>query len=320
LSVPEMQRVLNMKKGQIEKALKYMTVESPSPIVKIDTKWHSTPAAESYQVDQEFIRSITSIRKAEQQQMQNYMEHEGCLMAFLQNALDDPSSMVCKKCKNCNPNAMLDESCDDELINRASLFLRRSYLPLNVRKQWPSKDMFEHYDFEGARIPSDLQAEEGRALSLWRDAGWGNLVAEGKYTDETFPDELVAACVELMKHWGPEPAPEWVTCIPSLSRPNLVKNFAVRLAGALEIPFAPCIEKVCNNAQQKKMENSYKQAKNLDGVFSIKRECLHDGPCLLVDDIVDSGWTFTVAVALLRQAGCSAVFPLALALNSPRMD
>ena len=44
------------------------------------------------------------------------------------------------------------------------------------------------------------------------------------------------------------------------------------------------------------------------------------GPSLLVDDMVDSRWTFTVAAAVLRQAGCGAVFPLALALNSPRMD
>ena len=32
-----------------------------------------------------------------------------------------------------------------------------------------------------------------------------------------------------------------------------------------------------------------------------------------VDDIVDSGWTITLTSALLRQAGVSAVYPLALA-------
>lgn len=36
----------------------------------------------------------------------------------------------------------------------------------------------------------------------------------------------------------------------------------------------------------------------------------------LIDDMVDSGWTFTVIAALLRQAGIDRVFPLALALNS----
>ena len=67
------------------------------------------------------------------------------------------------------------------------------------------------------------------------------------------------------------------------------------------------------------MENSYQQGKNLDGVFNISDQC-RDGECLLIDDMVDSGWTFTVASVLLRQAGCAAVYPLALALNSPRMD
>ena len=67
------------------------------------------------------------------------------------------------------------------------------------------------------------------------------------------------------------------------------------------------------------MDNSFQQAKNLDGVFSIDSN-IRDTPCLLVDDMIDSRWTLTVAAALLRSAGCEAVFPLALALNSPRMD
>lgn len=68
------------------------------------------------------------------------------------------------------------------------------------------------------------------------------------------------------------------------------------------------------------MENSYQQVRNLDGVFNINLEPKDYQPCLLVDDMIDSGWTFTVASALLRQVGCSAVYPIALALNSPRMD
>ncbi len=123
----------------------------------------------------------------------------------------------------------------------------------------------------------------------------------------------------MLKDWKPEPAPEWVTCIPSRNHPTLVPDFAMRLAAALSLPFVPCIEKVQANRQQKEMENSYQQARNLDGVFNITDQCLK-GECLLVDDMIDSGWTFTIASALLRQAGCSAVYPMALALNSPRMD
>jgi ATP-dependent DNA helicase RecQ len=38
------------------------------------------------------------------------------------------------------------------------------------------------------------------------------------------------------------------------------------------------------------------------------------GPVLLVDDLVDSGWTMTVAARALRHAGAPAVLPFALAV------
>ncbi|MEO0375143.1 MAG: RecQ family ATP-dependent DNA helicase [Cyanobacteria bacterium P01_A01_bin.17] len=319
LSVPEMQRVLNLRKKQIDKTIKFLTVESPSPITKIDSKWQVTATAASYQVNQTYVNAITDIRRTEQQQMRDYMEQTGCLMAFLQAALDDPAPAACGQCKSCDPTLLLDESYDDNLANRAGLFLRKSYQPLLPRKQWPAKDMFTQSPLSGYRIPQDQLAEEGRALSLWRDAGWGQLVAHGKYQTERFADELVAACVEMLQAWSPDPTPRWVTCIPSLNHPELVPDFAARLANALELPFVACIEKARANDQQKYMGNSYQQVKNLDGVFSVTDQCLYE-ECLLIDDIIDSGWTFTVASALLRQAGCSAVYPMALALNSPRMD
>ncbi len=64
------------------------------------------------------------------------------------------------------------------------------------------------------------------------------------------------------------------------------------------------------------MNNSYQQAKNLDGAFSVEDNRYLHQPCLLIDDMVDSGWTFTIASALLRKKGGPAVFPLALAMNS----
>ena len=65
------------------------------------------------------------------------------------------------------------------------------------------------------------------------------------------------------------------------------------------------------------MQNSYQQAHNLDGAFLVDRHPMLEGAVLLIDDLVDSRWTFTVVAALLRDAGCSAVFPLAIAMSSP---
>ena len=55
------------------------------------------------------------------------------------------------------------------------------------------------------------------------------------------------------------------------------------------------------NEPQKLQQNRYHQCANLDGVFAISGEAL-SGPVLLLDDVVDSGWTMTVVAALLRRA------------------
>ena len=41
-----------------------------------------------------------------------------------------------------------------------------------------------------------------------------------------------------------------------------------------------------------------------------------DGPVLVVDDRIETGWTMTVATRLLRQAGAPAVLPLVLAVTA----
>jgi len=110
-----------------------------------------------------------------------------------------------------------------------------------------------------------------------------------------------------------------LTCVPSFGHPELVPDFADRLALALGLPFVGCVEKIMANKQQKLMQNSFQQAQNLDIVFEVDPEMVNHAPCLLVDDMVDSRWTFTVVSALLRNAGCPAVFPLALAQNTPRV-
>ena len=61
------------------------------------------------------------------------------------------------------------------------------------------------------------------------------------------------------------------------------------------------------------MRNSTQQARNVDGSLALREGPLPEGPVLLVDDMVDSRWTFTVAGWLLQEHGSGPVFPLALA-------
>ena len=64
---------------------------------------------------------------------------------------------------------------------------------------------------------------------------------------------------------------------------------------------------------QRMMENSARQFANVHGAFEVGGE-LPAGPALLIDDVVGSRWTITEVGALLRDAGCPSVYPLALAV------
>ena len=63
------------------------------------------------------------------------------------------------------------------------------------------------------------------------------------------------------------------------------------------------------------MANSTQQARNVDGSLALIDQSLLAGPVLLVDDMVDSRWTLTVAAWLLRVNGSGEVWPLALAIT-----
>jgi ATP-dependent DNA helicase RecQ len=116
----------------------------------------------------------------------------------------------------------------------------------------------------------------------------------------------------MVRTWAPQPAPAWVTCIPSRRHPNLVPDFAQRLAVALNLPFHRILEKTDDRPAQKEMENSSQQARNVDGSLKIQGN-VPAGPVLLIDDMVDSRWTLTVAAYLLTSNGSGLVYPLALA-------
>lgn len=311
LSVPGLTKELNLKWGQINKTLKYLSVEQPSPIVKVGSEWKR--AAVAYRLDSEKIERLTNQRYQEWQKVQEYIGTDTCLMTFLQEELDDPHVSRCGKCANCLDKPIFPDKVLHTNILEASIYLKHSEFEIQPRKIITGSPLPE-YGWNG-KIAPDNQAEIGRVLSRWGDAGWGKIVADDKRTGY-FRDELVdAMCEMITERWQPDPFPEWVTCIPSYRHPNLVPNFAKRLAEKLNIPFKPVIVKAKDNEPQKKQENSLHQCHNLDGVFQITGD-VENKPVFLIDDAIDSGWTFTIATTLLKNSGAGLVYPVALTSTS----
>lgn len=308
LSVPELMTHVNVSKSRIGKVLDLLSLESPAPFVKDGPKWRLTASTFSPAFWERAGR-LTLQRKAEQAQMQQYVQLTSGHMQFLINALDgDPTSVTPPTL------APLPEMPEPQLVQEAIDFLGRSSLPIEPRKRWADGGL-PKYAIKG-NIPPALQAQPGKALCVWGDAGWGGWVKGGKYQQAHFDDRLVTACAALVRNWAPDPAPTWVTCVPSLSRPTLVPGFAARLAQALGLQFVPVIVKTEARPEQKTMANSAQQARNVDGSLAFCPQSggkIPGGPVLLVDDMVDSRWTLTIAAWLLRSHGSGEVWPLALA-------
>ena len=305
LSVPGILSRVNASKGRVEKTIELLSLESPAPIAREGGKWQLT-AARLSEAFWERAERLTSLRRDEHRQMQDYVSLPfGAHMGFLVRALDGDPSVVTEPALPPLPTTV-----DPDLVKAAVAFLRRTSLPIEPRKKWPDGGM-PLYDVKGSISPAH-RAEPGRALCVWGDAGWGGLVRHGKYRDGRFSDDLVAACVKMFQEWNPEPAPAWVTCVPSLRHPDLVPDFARRVAAALRLPFHPVIAKIDERPEQKTMANSTQQARNVDGALSLNRRPVPSGPVLLIDDMVDSRWTLTVSAWLLRTNGSGAVWPMAL--------
>ena len=130
-----------------------------------------------------------------------------------------------------------------------------------------------------------------------------------------FDDRLVAAAAELVaKRWQPDPFPTWVAAVPSLRHPDLVPDFARRLATALGLPCEDVLVRVRDTESQQSLHNSAQQYGNVRGTFEVPATAVVPaGPVLLVDDLVDSRWTITAIGWKLLAAGSGPVLPLALA-------
>lgn len=316
LKKSQIEKHTNLSSSNIDKALKFLSVEDPSPILKDGSTYYRTST--DYQLPHERIARLSKIKQGEWAQLLDYHSSKDCLMRFLANALDDDFAQDCGKCANCAPSQRLSLGTLEEIVSAADEFVKLRYIPIRPRKRFGSSgemalSAFPTYKFN-YQEPA-LVAEPGLALSRWKDGVWGHIVAQGK-KDNAFSDELIAPMVTMIQSMPFEQQPRWLTYVPSLRRPTLVKDFAHKLAKALNIHCADTVQMVEQRPEQKTMENSYRRSENLDGAFAIDTEQVYLDPVLLFDDAVDSGWSLTVIAALLRRAQSGAVYPITLTCTS----
>jgi ATP-dependent DNA helicase RecQ len=132
-------------------------------------------------------------------------------------------------------------------------------------------------------------------------------------------EELLRVCARVLAGWGWSERPGAVVSVPSRRRPQLVTGVAQGLGRLGRLPYLGALDLAHGGPTGRPGGNS---AFRLAAVWerlvvgpelAARLAELGGAPVLLVDDLVDSRWTVTVAGRALRRAGSGPVLPFALA-------
>jgi len=306
LSTAAVETRVDLSRTRLEMLLKVL--DSDGAVRRVKGGWVAT--GEEWVYDRERHQRIAQARRAEQQAMLDYIDTTGCRMLFLRRQLDDPAAEPCGRCDNCTTPTWSTE-VDADAARAAQERISRPGVEVAPRKQWPS-GMAELGVPASGRIPAGELAEPGRVIGRLSDIGWGarlRELLEGE--DAPVPGDVLDACVRVLAGWGWAERPVGVVGIGSRTRPHQLAHLARRIAEIGRLPLlgtlAPAGPRPAGHANS---------AQRLAAVWSALEPPafeVPDGPVLLVDDVIDSGWTATVAARALRRAGASAVLPFALA-------
>ncbi|MFI6758748.1 DEAD/DEAH box helicase [Micromonospora sp. NPDC050417] len=321
LSTPALEPIVDLRRTRLELMLKVLDVDGA--VRRVRGGWLAT--GEPWHYDEARLRRVAQARTAEQEAMREYAATGDCRMEFLRRCLDDPEAVPCGRCDNC-AGTQYDTAVSAPALAAAQAWLGRTGVDLAPKKLWPTGLEAVGVPLRGKISPSE-QALPGRALGRLSDLGWGGrlraLVAP-EAGDAAIPDDVAEAMVELLRDWSrgadPWPArPVAVVAIGSRTRPRLVRSLAERIATVGRLPLLGEVTAHAAAPGGGPRGNSAQRVRTLHDAFVVPAPLADAlaglaGPVLLVDDVVDSGWTMTMVSRLLRHAGAPAVLPLALAV------
>ncbi|MFD8567383.1 RecQ family ATP-dependent DNA helicase [Streptomyces sp. NPDC059639] len=330
LSLPALEPLVELRRSRLETMLKVLDVDGA--VHRVKGGWIATGQPWAY--DTERYAWVAKQREAEQQAMREYATAAGCRMEFLRLQLDDEAATSCGRCDNC-AGPRFDASVSSAALDSARGELGRPGVEVEPRKMWPTGLAAVGIDLKG-RIPAGEQAGPGRALGRLSDIGWGNRLRPmltPQAPDGPVPDDVARAVVEVLADWakGPggwatgasdtPPRPVGVVTMASHTRPQLIGSLGAGISQVGRMPLLGRVEYAPDSdTAHIPRSNSAQRLRALDGTLTLSPELAEvlaqvDGPVLLVDDFMETGWTLAMAARLLRRAGAQGVLPLVLAVQ-----
>ena len=288
-----------IRPGRLATLLKIIAVDEA--VQKVPGGWIATGVGWTY--DEAKWTALRKVRAAEADLMRRYAHGEGCLMQFLQQALDDPDPAPCGRCSVCTGQLPAPGSQpEQETVAAAQRFFRGLDVRVEPRKLWPSK-------VDGVKGKINFLAE-GRAIAFADDPAWPTLDQLWQRDAEATP-EILDAAVEVLKRWSRSwQRPTAVVPMPSRRFPTLINSVAGHLASVGRLPVVEALE-IVGRRPTEDAASGVRVRELLDGL-AVRPDTELAGPVLLVDDTIRTRWTITVAGKRLTEAGATEVLPFAI--------
>jgi len=316
MSTPVLEARVDLRRARLELMLKVLDVDGA--VRRVKGGWIATGQPWRYDADR--YARVARARAAEAAAMREYAATTGCRMEFLRAQLDDPYAGPCGRCDRCGP-AWYDPDVPDEALAAARARLARPGVEIDPRRLWPTGAATLGVPLSGKIGPGEA-AEPGRALGRLSDLGWGNRLRDVlRAADGDVPEDVFRAVIAVLAAWDWSRRPAGVVALASRTRPRLIGSLARRLAAVGRLEFVGDLPRAGGApAGAGAVSNSVQRLAAVYGAFAVPDPVAEavarlGAPVLLVDDVVNSGWTMTVVARQLRLAGAEAVLPLALAVE-----
>ena len=314
LSTATLETRVELGRNRLESMLKVLDVDGAAR--RVQGGWVAT--GEPWHYDAERYARVAEAREREQQAMLAYLDTDQCRMRYLREQLDDPDAADCGRCDNCG-GLTLSSAVSQAAVAEAEERLARPGVAVEPRRMWPTALANLGLDLKGKIAEG---ASTGRAVARLTDLGHGQalrtLFREGT-PDGPVPPALAQAVLDVMKTWSPDwtTRPDAIVVVESVTRPTLTRDLADGISRVMQIPVVGAWAVVDDSVPPRAG-----QANSAQRVSAVRRRCglRADVPpgatVLLVDDLVETGWSATLAAVALREAGASGVLPLWLGTRS----
>jgi ATP-dependent DNA helicase RecQ len=296
-SVPAIEQATGARRGRIEALLRVLSVDGA--VNRTAQGWETT--GQAWQFDAGKYRALRAAREAEAELMRAYARRQSCLMQQLQQALDDPDPQPCGSCGPCTGAPVVGSPVPDpERVEHARHWMRGTANVVEPRKMWPSG-----VDGRRGRITG---ADQGRAIAYADDPAWPEVVAEVVRGDAG-PDS-VAGALRVLGQWRHEweARPTVVVALPGPDGGRYAVDLATAIGEAGRLPVGEVLR--WSGGGVGGDLGSTARVRELTSRLTLPAGARVDGTVLLVAGTYRTGWTVTMAAALLRAAGAERVLPL----------